>query len=100
MKPVIVHVNRHTITKNKKNKANDPAIAVRRSRSAKADYSRTVDILDQDGNVVATIGSHLDNPLPCGATIYIECYHGVRSHNETLHDGESGSISGGTEGQA
>lgn len=88
MAKYLVHVNRHTITRNKRNGTNEPDIAVRRGRSSKAEYANSVDILDANGNVVATIGSHRDRPLPCGATVWLECLYGVAMHVESSGDSD------------
>ncbi len=82
MKKTIVHVNRHVVLRNKKSKTNEPEIAVRNGRSGKADYAHSVDIVDESGNIVASIGSHRDKPLSCGATIWIECNYPVVIHRE------------------
>jgi hypothetical protein len=93
MKITIIHVNRHTNLRNRKHNTREPEIAVRNGRSGKADYAHSVDILDAQGNVVASIGSHHDKPLPCGATIWLECKFGVTLHKEAndgtavLHEG-------------
>lgn len=85
-KPTIVHVNRHTINRNKRNDTDEPDMVVRTSRSAKPRYGRSVDVLDKDGNVVATLSSHRDRPLSCGATVWLECKYGVALRGEVRND--------------
>lgn len=63
--PKYIHVNKFRI------RAGEPAIGVRRTKSAKADYSRSVAIKDEQGREVARI-VHSDTPLKCGARVWIE----------------------------
>ena len=63
----IVHVNSHKI------RAKDPTpISVRNTRSAPAVPAGEVDILDRNGDVVATVMYSPDRPLSCGARVWIE----------------------------
>ena len=74
---MIIHVNRHKIAKNRKSCGLEPPIAVRKSKSATAQYSNKVEICDDAGNVVATVLYEKDHPLKCGATVYIDCKYKV-----------------------
>lgn len=55
----------------------EPEIAVRKTKSGKAVYKDSVKILDKNGEVVAVLASNKDKPLPCGATIWLECKYDV-----------------------
>ena len=70
-KPLItrLHVNQHNIRANGKG-ANKPVLTVK-------DYKRnrkgnTATLKDADGNTVATLVYRPDNPLSCGAKVWIE----------------------------
>ena len=65
-----IHINQHVIRANAKNGDSDPVITVKTSKSN--DYGHTVEILDDDGNVVATVKYSPDKPLSCGARVWIE----------------------------
>lgn len=73
-----IHVNKHKIAKNNKVKTKDrePPIAIRSSKGV--EYCNSVDILDKNGNVVATLKYAPDKPLSCGAKVYIELSGDVR----------------------
>lgn len=68
----IVHVNSNTIRSNRKQQNDTPPLSVRKTKSAKAEYSNAVNIHDADGNVVATVVYEPENPLSCGAQVWIE----------------------------
>ena len=62
---------------NRKQKSNDPPIAVRIGRGGSAAYVRDIDILDENGKAVARVTSS-EPPLSCGASIFIVCEHGAK----------------------
>ncbi len=66
----IIHVNRNLINQNKKNGTTQPVLTVREGKSTI--YCNRTDILDKDGNKVATILYSPDSPLKCGARVWIE----------------------------
>jgi hypothetical protein len=65
----VIHINQHTIRANKTKGENLPPITVKTYKSNT--YARRVEILDKDGSVVATIQYQPENPLSCGATVWI-----------------------------
>jgi hypothetical protein len=56
----------------------EPPVVVRRGRSGRATRSRAVDILDENGNVAATVRYTPERPLGCGAVVYVEAPYGAR----------------------
>lgn len=67
MTKTIVVINRNKIASNKKNGTKEAVISVRRGRSGKPQYVDQFDI--KDGKLVYDP----QNPLKCGATVWIEC---------------------------
>ncbi len=63
----IVVVNRHRVAKNRKNGTNMPVLRVSRGRYGKPEYANCVDY----SGSVRVVYDPL-NPLPCGATAWIE----------------------------
>lgn len=66
----IIHINQHKIRSNKKTGAREPVITVKKRRANT--YAKRVDILDKDGNVIASIRYEPDKPLKCGAVCWVE----------------------------
>lgn len=66
----IIHVNQHKIRSNQKTGKRDPVITCKTYKSNQ--YGSKVEILDKDGEVVATIIYSPDKPLSCGAKVWIE----------------------------
>lgn len=64
---MIVHVNRHVLTANRKHGQRNPPIAVRKTRSAPATY---VSEFEVEGKIRVVYSP--DKPLSCGATVWIE----------------------------
>lgn len=64
-----IHVNKHKIASNLKHGTDDPVITAKTYKSN--DYAKQVDILDEQGNVVASLVQEMDKPLSCGARVYI-----------------------------
>lgn len=60
-----IHINMHVIRSNKKNGTNDPVITVKTYKSNT--YGHEVDILGNSKVVYSP-----DNPLSCGARVWIE----------------------------
>ncbi len=61
----IIHINTH-----KFRAGEDACIAVRRGRSGRAKYVKTVVLRDQAGNEIARLEKH-DDPLKCGARLWL-----------------------------
>jgi hypothetical protein len=66
----IIHVNQHVIKKNGKEGLNDPPLTVKTYKENRR--AHRADILDGEGNVIATVVHSPDKPLSCGARVWIE----------------------------
>jgi len=66
----IIHVNQHTIRANSKTGERNPVLTCKTYKSN--DYAKRVEILDDDGEVTATVVYSPDKPLSCGAKVWIE----------------------------
>jgi hypothetical protein len=64
---MLIHVNSHTIRSNQKHGRSEPAIAVRRTRSASPEYYHEVEILGPSKLVYRP-----ERPLSCGARLWVE----------------------------
>src|SRR4051812_31232057 len=73
-----VHVNGHTLKRNRATGECSPPVALRRGRSGRSSYGHVVEVLDADGRVAATVAYRPDGPLSCGAVVYVVCPHGAR----------------------
>jgi len=69
-----IHVNQHNVRYNKKNPDGElrPPLTVK-------DYKRNrkgfeADIRDKKGHTIARVVSRPDNPLSCGATVWVETF--------------------------
>jgi hypothetical protein len=76
-------VNRHILAANKKHGRTTPPLSVQTPSGKSVRYGKQVDILDERGNVVASLVYRPETPLKCGATVWIEALHGVNVHDET-----------------
>jgi hypothetical protein len=66
----IIHVNQHVIRANSKTGERNPVLTCKTYKSN--DYAKRVEILDNDGEVTATVVYSPDKPLSCGAKVWIE----------------------------
>lgn len=66
----IIHINQHKIRSNSKTGDREPVITCKTYKSN--DYAKEVDVLDENGKVVCTVVYRPDNPLSCGAKVWIE----------------------------
>lgn len=71
----IIHVNQHNIKYNRQHEDKKQVITVKNYKENQ--YSNHVDILDKEGEVVATVRYSPDKPLSCGATVWIETQNQV-----------------------
>jgi len=72
----IVHVNQHVIKKNRKSEGDpEPVLTVKTYKENRYAYEAT--ILGQDGLPAAVIKYSPDNPLSCGAHVWIETQNPV-----------------------
>jgi hypothetical protein len=74
----IIHVNQHNIKANLKG-INKPVITCKTYKSN--NYANNVNILDENGKVVATIKYSPNNPLSCGAKVWIETKNEIQIIN-------------------
>lgn len=65
-----IHVNQHNIRANKRGGSNLPVITVKDYRQNRK--SNNAEILNHDGDVIATVVYSPDKPLSCGAKVWIE----------------------------
>jgi hypothetical protein len=72
----IIHVNQHQIKSNAKNNTQDPVLTCKTYKSN--DYAHEALIIDDNGNEVARVVYRPDNPLSCGAKVWIETNHTVK----------------------
>ena len=72
----IIHVNRHTLTYNRKTGSKNPAITCKTYKSNLVGHE--VIILDANGDEVARVVQRPEAPLSCGAVVWIETQLEVR----------------------
>ena len=71
----IVHVNQHVIKSNRKSGDTAPVLTVKTYKST--DYASEVIIYGQDGLEAARVVYRPENPLSCGAHVWIESQNKV-----------------------
>lgn len=71
----IVHVNQHKIRNNKKTGANDAPLTIKSNKGNR--YAHQANIVDANGNILASIVYRPNKPLSCGARVWIETYNKV-----------------------
>jgi hypothetical protein len=71
----IIHVNQHVIRANKKHGQSNPVITVKTYKDNT--YGHEAIIRDEDGNEIAKVVYRPDNPLSCGAQVWIETHNPV-----------------------
>lgn len=69
-KKTFIHVNQHVIRSNRKKKECKPVITVKDYKSNQ--YGHEVIIYDKDGNEAARVKYRPEEPLSCGAHVWIE----------------------------
>lgn len=77
-----IHINQHKIRANLKHGTRDAVITVKDYKNNR--YCHSADIVDKDGEVVATIIYSPDKPLGCGARVWIETTNEVITHDSQL----------------
>lgn len=67
-----IHVNQHNVRYNKKNPDGElkPPLTVKDYKQNRKSFQ--ADILDDERNVIAKVVSRPNDPLSCGATVWIE----------------------------
>lgn len=73
----IIHVNQHKIKSNRKNDKNDPVLTCKTYKSN--DYAHEAIIYGQDGKEAARVIYKPNNPLSCGAHVWIETQNKVET---------------------
>ena len=76
----VIHVNQHVIRANKKKGENNPVITCKNYKSNT--YAHEAIILDANGEEVARVVYRPNKPLPCGAHVWIETQHEVKTITE------------------
>tara|TARA_R100000808_G_C2154927_1_gene166467 strand:- start:9258 stop:9584 length:327 start_codon:yes stop_codon:yes gene_type:complete len=76
----VIHVNQHVIRANKKKGENNPVITCKNYKSNT--YAHEAIILDANGEEVARVVYRPNKPLPCGAHVWIETQHEVKTNND------------------
>jgi hypothetical protein len=66
-----IHVNKHKVASNTKTGAREPVLTVKTYKSN--NYAHEVIIYGQDGEEAARVVYRPDNPLSCGARVWITC---------------------------
>lgn len=66
----IIHVNQHKIKSNRKTGEREPVITVKNYKENR--YGHEAILRDNNGEIVAKVIYRPDNPLSCGATVWIE----------------------------
>lgn len=68
----IIHINQHHIKWNRKHpeEENKPVITCKTYKDNQ--YHHGVKLVDQEGNVIGHVKYQPDNPLACGAHVWIE----------------------------
>ena len=76
MKRTRIHINQHNIKYNNKSTGNRKTVITAKdyTQNRKGNH---VEILDDDGEVVATVIYSPDKPLDCGAKCWIETFNNV-----------------------
>ena len=85
----IAHVNQHVIKSNHKTGERKPVLTVKTYKSN--DYAHEVVIYDKQGNEVARVVYRPDNPLPCGAKVWLEVLGEIDLINRPASPGSSPS---------
>lgn len=86
----IIHVNQHKIKSNVKNNTEEPVLTVKTYKSNQ--YAHQVIIYGQDGLPAAKVVYRANDPLSCGAHVWIETNNKVRPLTATkrkLHNGDT-----------
>jgi hypothetical protein len=71
----IIHVNQHIIKANLLHGTSEPPLTIKTYKSN--ENAQEVDLLDENGKVVATVIHRPHKPLSCGARVWIETQNTV-----------------------
>jgi hypothetical protein len=72
----IIHVNQHVIKSNRKTGEHKPVLTCKTYKDNV--YAKEVEILDVNGNVAAKVIYRPDDPLSCGAHVWIETHNEIK----------------------
>ena len=72
----IIHVNQHKIKSNSKNNTQEPVLTCKTYKSN--NYAHEAIIYDDNGNEVARVIYKPNDPLSCGAKVWIETKNEVK----------------------
>jgi hypothetical protein len=73
----LIHVNQHVIKSNSKTGSNDPALTCKTYKSNT--YAHEAIIYGQDGKEAARVIYRPNNPLSCGAKVWIETVNKIET---------------------
>jgi len=74
----IIHVNQHVIKSNRKHGKREPVLTCKTYKDNR--YAMQADILDEEGEIVASVVYRPDKPMSCGAEVWIETTNTVVTH--------------------
>ncbi|WP_415912279.1 hypothetical protein [Neptuniibacter sp. QD37_11] len=77
-KKTIIHVNQHVIKRNRKTGSVEPVLTCKDYKENR--YAHEAILLDEHGEPTAKVVYRPDNPLPCGAHVWIETMNEVIVH--------------------
>ena len=80
----IIHINQHNIRHNSKNQDKKPVITCKTYKDNT--YTNEAVIYGQDGLEAARVVYRPDNPLSCGAKVWIETNNDVKLLNQNKED--------------
>ena len=68
----VIHINQHHIKWNRKNPEESPKPVITCKTYKDNQYHHGIDLVDNQGKVIGSIRYQPDNPLACGAHVWIE----------------------------
>ena len=68
----IVHINQHNIKHNRKVEPSERKPVITCKTYKDNQYHHGIKLMDNDGNVIGRVKYQPDNPLACGAHVWIE----------------------------
>ena len=68
----VIHINQHTLKKNRLTGQRKPAVTFKRKSGGPATLAHQVAVVDEKGREVCRVVCNMDKPLACGAVAYVE----------------------------
>jgi hypothetical protein len=68
----IIHINQHHIKWNRKNPDEEPKPVITCKTYKDNQYHHGIDLVDNQGNIIGSVRYQPENPLACGAHVWIE----------------------------